>query len=80
MVHAGLSFCSMAACVKMVSPGRRLTLPAPLRMAPSCTAEMPLRLLRMLPASLRLSFASANLRGGAKSRPVKVEDLRREWL
>ena len=79
MFHDGLSFSSMSACVKMVSPGSRLTLPAPLRMAPSCTAEMPLRLLRIDPASLRLS-ESMNLRGGAKSRPVKVLDLRREWL
>lgn len=76
MFHAGLSFCSIAACVKMVSPGSLLTLPAPLRMAPSCTAEIPLRLLRIEPVSLRLSL-STNLRGGAKSRPVKVLDLRR---
>lgn len=80
MLHSGLSTSCIAAGVKMVSPGSRLTLPAPFRMAPSCTAEMPLRLLRMEPASLRLSFASTNLRGGAKSRLVKVPDLRRRWL
>lgn len=65
----------MAACVKIVSPGNLLTRPAPLRMAPSWTAEMPLLLLRIDPVSLRLSLGSANLRGGAKSSPVKDEEF-----
>lgn len=73
--HEGLSWSAKAACVNTLSPGRRLTRPAPLRMAAWLTAEMPLRLLRMLPASLMVSF-SLNLRGGAKSRPVNVLDLR----
>jgi hypothetical protein len=66
----------MAAWVKTWSPGRRLTRPAPPRMALACAAERPLRLLRIEPASLRLSD-SVNLRGGAKSRPVKVLSVRR---
>lgn len=40
---------------------------------------MPLPLLLMLPASLIVSL-SLNFLGGAKSRPVKVDDLRSEWL
>lgn len=65
--------------MKTVSPGRRLTLPAPLRMAAWLTAEIPLRLLRILPASLIVS-ASLNLRGGAKSRAVKVPDFLNKCL
>lgn len=67
----------MAAVVNTVSPGKRLTRPAPLRIAPSCTAEMPLRLLLMLPASLVVS-ESWNFLGGAKSRLVNVDDFRSE--
>lgn len=52
MVHEGFSFAPIWAVVKMLSSGSRLTRPAPLRMAPSCTAEMPLRLLRIEPVSL----------------------------
>ena len=40
---------------------------------------MPLRLLRMEPASLRASL-STNLRGAAKSRAVNVLDFRSRWL
>lgn len=76
MPHCGLSVFDRAACVKTWSPGSRLTRPAPPRMALTCAAERPLRLLRIEPASLRAS-ASTNLRGGAKSRAVKVLDLRR---
>lgn len=67
----------MAAVVNTVSPGKRLTRPAPLRMAPSCTAEIPLLLLLMLPASLIVSV-SLNFLGGAKSRLVNVVDFRNE--
>jgi hypothetical protein len=79
MVQEGFSFVCIWDAVKMLSSGSRLTRPAPLRIAPSCTAEMPLRLLRMEPVSLRVS-ESWNLRGGAKSRPVNVLDLRRRCL
>jgi len=48
-------------------------------MASRCTAEMPLRLLRMEPESLPFSVPR-NRGGGAKSRPVKVPDLRRANL
>jgi len=81
MPHWGFSLSGIACCVKMVSPGRRLTRPAPLRMAPSCAAEIPLRLLRIEPVSLRLSL-SPNFRGGAnaKSKPVNVLDFWRACL
>jgi hypothetical protein len=79
MFHCGRKVCGIAACEKTMSPGRRLTRPAPLRMAACDTAEIPLRLLLMLPASLIVSF-SLNLRGGAKSRPVNVPDLRKRCL
>lgn len=59
--------------------GRRLTRYAPLRMAPSCACDTPLRLLRMLPASLIVS-GSLNRLGGAKSSPVNVPDLRSKCL
>lgn len=76
MPHCGLSVEFNAACVNTWSPGSLLTRPAPLRMALSCACEIPLLLLRIEPASLRAS-ESVNLRGGAKSRPVNVLDLRR---
>ena len=76
MVHCGLSVSFRAACVKTWSPGSLLTRPAPPRMALTWAAERPLRLLRIEPASLRLS-EFVNLGGGAKSRAVKVLDLRR---
>ena len=41
---------------------------------------MALRLLRMLPASLAVPSAFLNRGGGAKSRPVKVPDLRNACL
>jgi hypothetical protein len=75
MLHEGLSVCSSLAVVKTVSSGRRLTRPAPLRIACAWAAEMPLLLLRMLPASLMLSSPLPNLRGGAKSSPVNVLDF-----
>jgi hypothetical protein len=77
--HFGLSVSAIAACVKTWSPGRRLTRPAPLRMAPRFLAEMPLPILRTLPASL-IESASLNRRGGAKSRAVKVPDFRNVCL
>ncbi len=79
MVHDGLSVSANADCVNTVSPGSRLTRPAPLRRAACWTAEMPLRLLLMLPASLAVS-PSLNFRGGAKSSAVKVVDFRRRCL
>lgn len=78
MPHCGLRVSAVWACVNTVSPGRRLTRPAPFLIAPSWTDEIPLRLLRMLPASLVVS-ASLNLRGGAKSSPVNVLDFLRRW-
>lgn len=77
MFMVGFRDAPICACEKMMSPGRRLTRPAPLRMAISFTRDMPLRFERMLPASLILSL-SLNFLGGAKSRPVKVPDLRNE--
>lgn len=79
MFQFGLSFWLVIAAVKIWSPGRRLMRPAPPRMALSCAFDMPLRLLRMEPASLRASELS-NLRGGAKSSAVKVLDLRSRCL
>jgi len=65
-------------CFNGTTPvGRRETLYAPLRMLCRCMAVIPLWLLRMLPASL-ISVSLRNLRGGAKSRAVKVPDLRSE--
>lgn len=77
MPHEGFSWSPRDAWVKTVSPGRRLTRPAPPRMALSCEFEIPLLLLLMLPASL-IESASLNFLGGAKSRPVNVDDLRIE--
>jgi len=75
MSHDGFSVAAISSLVKTASLGIRLTRYAPLRMAPSCTFEIPLLLLRILPASLMLS-GSLILLGGAKSSPVKVPDLR----
>lgn len=64
--------------MKTVSPGSRLTLPAPFRSAAWFIAEMPLLLLlllRMLPASLMTSPSSLKRFGGAKSSAVKVPDF-----
>lgn len=47
---------------------------APPRIALSCVVEIPLRLLRMLPASLMFS-GSLNFFGGAKSNEVNVPDF-----
>ena len=69
----------MAAAVKTLSSGRRLTRPAPLRMAELARLEMPLPTLWTLPASLMAS-GSLNLRGGAKSNEVNVVDLRSRCL
>lgn len=71
----GLSDAAISCCVKTVSPGRRLTRPAPARRALAFLELMPLLLERMEPASLIVS-GSLKRRGGAKSRPVKVLDLR----
>lgn len=60
-----------------MSPGRRLTRYAPLRMAADCMAETPLRLLRILPESLPVSPSPLILRGGAKSSAVNVPDFLR---
>jgi len=75
MPHDGFSVAARSSFVKTASLGILLMRYAPLRMAPSCTFEIPLRLLRILPASLMLS-GSLILFGGAKSSPVKVPDLR----
>lgn len=45
----------------------------------AAAADMPLRLLRMEPASEAVSLP-LNRGGGAKSSAVKVPDLRRRWL
>ena len=60
--------------VNTMSSGRRETRPAPFRIAPSCLDEIPLRLLRILPASL-MESGSLNFLGGAKSSPVNVPDF-----
>lgn len=65
--------------MKTVSPGRRLTLPAPARIALRLVDDMPLRLLTTLPVSL-IDSGSLNRRGGAKSRAVNVPDLRSKCL
>lgn len=70
----------MAWVVKTWSPGSLLIRPAPPRMALWAAREMPLRLERMLPASLLLSLGSLNFLGGRKSSAVKVPDLRRSCL
>ena len=76
--QVGFSAAIMSSFVLTVSPGNLLTRCAPLRIALRCIAETPLRLLRMLPASLMLSWSRNTRLGGAKSREVKVPDLRRE--
>lgn len=76
--QVGLSAAIMSSLVLTLSPGKRLTRCAPLRIACNCIAETPLRLLRMLPASLMVSWSRKTRLGGAKSREVKVPDLRRE--
>lgn len=76
--QVGLSAAIMSSLVLTLSPGKRLTRCAPLRIACNCIAETPLRLLRMLPASLMESWSRKTRLGGAKSREVKVPDLRRE--
>lgn len=69
----------MSFFVPTTSLGMRLTRYAPARMLCSCAADMALRLLRMLPASLIVSVFLK--RGtGAKSRAVNVPDFRRECL
>ena len=80
MSHLGFSWSDSAACVKTVSPGRRLTRPAPARTANWLAADKPLRLLLMLPASLLIESESLNFLGGKKSRLVNVDDLRSKWL
>lgn len=79
MLKVGFRVVSIWACEKMMSPGRRLTRPAPRRMASSLTREMPLRFERIEPASDWLS-GSLILLGGAKSRLPKLPDLRRAYL
>ena len=74
MSHEGRNCSPNCACVKTVSAGKRLTLPAPLRIAAWFIAEMPVRLLLMLPASL-MSPSSLKRLGGAKSRAVNVLDF-----
>jgi len=49
------------------------------RMLWAAAADMPLRLLRIEPASEAVSLL-LNRGGGAKSKAVKVPDLRRRWL
>lgn len=61
-----------------MSVGRRLTRYAPVRMLFICVYEIPDRLLRMLPASLAVSFL--NRGGGAKSKLSNVPDLRKACL
>lgn len=79
MLKVGFREDSIWACEKMISPGRRLTRPAPLRMALSFARERPLRFERMEPAS-DMESGSLNFLGGAKSRPVKLPDLRSAYL
>ena len=77
--HWGLRVVARSSLVKTTSLGIRLTRYAPPRMAPSCLDEIPLWLLRILPASL-MESGSLNLRGGAKSKDVKVPDFLRRCL
>lgn len=79
MPQLGFNVVPRDACVKTVSPGSRLTRPAPARSAFRPTPDMPLCILRTLPVSF-ITSGSLNLRGGAKSRPVKVLDLRSKCL
>lgn len=79
MFHDGFRVSPIEACVNTVSPGRRLTRPAPPRIALRLADEIPLRLLTTLPESL-IESGSLNRRGGAKSRAVNVPDLRRRCL
>lgn len=64
--------------VPTTSAGRRLTRYAPVRMLWVWTAEIPVRLLRMLPESLAVSFL--NRGGGANSNVVYIPDFRMAWL
>ena len=73
--HVGFNCVVRSSFVVTVPFGIRLTRYAPWRIAFCWTVEMPLRLLRMLPASLLVSVVLMR-GGGAKSRAVKVPDLR----
>lgn len=72
----GLRLFTKSSFVPTILGGNLLTRYAPFLTASCWTCDIPLLVLRMEPASLILSW-SLNLRGGAKSRAVKVPDLRR---
>jgi hypothetical protein len=78
MSQVGRRLDIMSSLVPTMLPSRRLTRYAPVRMFCIWVFEMPDRLLRMLPASLSVSFL--NRGGGAKSRFVKVPDFRNACL
>lgn len=67
----------MSSLVKTTPGGILLTRLAPLATAYRPAADIPERFERMEPASEALEPGSRNLGGGAKSRLVKVPDLRR---
>lgn len=63
--HLGRRFDIKSSLVPTVSAGRRLTRYAPVRMLCKWVDEIPVPLLRILPASLTVSFLKRG--GGAKS-------------
>jgi hypothetical protein len=77
--HDGRRLDIKSSFVPTVSGGSRLTRYAPVRMLCRWAAEIPVRLLWMLPASLAVS-AFLKRGGGAKSRLSKVPDLRNACL
>jgi hypothetical protein len=76
MSSFGRSWFIISSLVKTISLGILLTRLAPLATACLPIADMPERLERIEPASEALEPGSRNLGGSAKSRPVKVLDLR----
>lgn len=77
--QVGLRLVIISSFVPASSFGRRLRRWAPARRANAWAWDMPLRPLRMLPASLPLSMLRRRA-GGAKSRAVKVPDFLKRWL
>lgn len=76
-VQEGFRAMARSSLVPTIWGGRREILYAPVRIAWLCIWEMPERLERMLPESLALPPSWRKRGGGAKSRDVKVLELRR---
>lgn len=80
MFSVGLRLLVMSSWVPTISLGILLTRYAPLRIAILPALDMPDRLERIEPASDALEPGSRKRGGGAKSRAVKVLELRSKCL